>query len=271
MTAPLDRVQDEAEVPPPQGALQPAKIVNARKIDRTGYDRRMRAALQVLLLISLAPNAFAKAPRTLITVVTADWAATTGELRRWERDGKKWRAIGAPVPVVVGKSGLKTPQKKREGDGASPAGRFALGGATGYDVTAPPGMKLPYDYAGGRYCIDDPKRSDYNSVQPFVHEPDNTEPPLPYEKMRRDDQLYRYTIFVRHNDKRTSGRGSCIFLHVWRDASSPTVGCTAMALDEMRALLTWAEPSTLLVQLPRGEYVKRQRAWDLPLADSQRK
>ncbi|MGZ3426381.1 MAG: L,D-transpeptidase family protein [Polyangia bacterium] len=227
----------------------------------------MRAALQGLLLISLAPNAFAKAPpppRTLITVVTADWAATTGELRRWERDGRSWRVVGEAVPVVVGKSGLKRPQEKREGDGAAPAGRFALGEADGYDVTAPAGIKLHYEYAGGRYCIDDPKRPDYNTIQFFAHEPDNTEAPLPYEKMRRDDGLYRYAIFVRHNARRVPKLGSCIFLHVWRDASSPTVGCTAMALEELRALLAWVEPSTLLVQLPRGEYARRQRAWGLP-------
>jgi L,D-peptidoglycan transpeptidase YkuD (ErfK/YbiS/YcfS/YnhG family) len=231
----------------------------------------MRLALQGLVLVLLAPNAFAKAPAppppargTLITVVTAGWAATTGELQAWERDGKKWRAVGGAVAVVVGKSGLKTPPKKREGDGASPAGRFALGEADGYDVTAPEGIKLHYEYAGGRYCIDDPKRADYNTVQFFAHEPDNTEPPLPYEKMRRDDGLYRYTIFVKHNVKRAPKLGSCIFLHVWRDASSPTVGCTAMALDDLRALLMWVEPSTMLVQLPRGEYARRQRAWGLP-------
>jgi D-alanyl-D-alanine dipeptidase len=82
--------------------------------------------------------------------------------------------------------------------------------------------------------------------------------------MLRDDALYRYTIFVRHNDARTPGMGSCIFLHVWRDASSPTVGCTAMALEELRAILAWADSSTELVQLPRDQYDARQRDWGLP-------
>lgn len=238
----------------------------------------MRSAVQAILLLGLAPNAFAKAPPapatpgTLITVVTADWSATTGELRRWERDGKTWRAVGDAVPVVIGKSGMRLPAKKREGDGASPAGRFALGEADGYDVTAPPDIKIHYEYAGGRYCIDDPKHEGYNTVRQFAHEPDNTEAPLPYEKMRRDDGLYRYTIFVRHNDKRVPKMGSCIFLHVWKDADSPTVGCTAMALPAMRELIGWVEPSTLLVQLPRAEYARRQRAWGLPpLTAAQRK
>ena len=103
-------------------------------------------------------------------------------------------------------------------------------------------------------CVDDTKSPQYNTVT--VADTG--------EKMRRDDELYRYTIFVRHNDARTPGLGSCIFLHVWRDAQSPTVGCTAMALDDLRALLQWADSSTAFVQLPRAEYDARQRAWDLP-------
>ena len=182
----------------------------------------MRGFAQALVLALVAPNAFAKAPAKLITVVTDDWAATKGELRRWERVDGKWRAIGERVPVVVGKNGMKLKKDKREGDGASPAGRFALGDATGYDA-APTG-----------------------------------------EEMRRGDELYRYTIFVRHNDAHSPGMGSCIFLHVWRDADSPTVGCTAMALDRMRELLQWADSNTELVQLPAREYDRRQRAWGLP-------
>ena len=204
----------------------------------------MRGCKQVLLLLLLAPNAFAEAPRTLITVVTVEGKATSGELRRWERDGRAWRAVGAPVPVVVGKSGLKWPADKREGDGASPAGRFALGDATGY-AAAPPHTRLPYRIATPALrCVDDARSPLYNRVA--VADTG--------ERMLRDDALYRYTIFVRHNDARTPGMGSCIFLHVWRDASSPTVGCTAMALDDLRAILAWADSSTQLVQLTRDEY-----------------
>jgi len=222
----------------------------------------MRAVAQALLLVALTPNAFAEAPGTLITVVTPAWSATTGELRRWERDGKAWRAVGVPVPVVVGKSGLRPTQDKREGDGASPAGRFALGDATGYEP-APAGTQLPYRVATAALrCVDDPAARDYNRL---AEAPASGAPPWHSdEKMRRDDDLYRYTIFVRHNDARRPGLGSCIFLHAWRGPGSTTVGCTAMALEALRALLAWVEPSTVLVQLPRAEYRRRQRAWDLP-------
>lgn len=206
------------------------------------------------MLVALATNAFAKPPAKLIVVVTDGWSATGGELRRYERDGKLWRAVGEPVPVVVGKSGLKWPKDKREGDGASPAGRFALGGATGYEA-APPGTRLAYRVATAElHCVDDVDSALYNQVATHPRG----------EAMRRDDELYRYTIFVRHNQARLPGRGSCIFLHVWRDASTPTVGCTVMAPEPMRDLVVWSDPSTQLVQLPRQEYDARQRAWGLP-------
>jgi D-alanyl-D-alanine dipeptidase len=214
----------------------------------------MRPFVQALVLVLLAPNAFAGPPRKLITVVTAAGAATTGELRRYERDGAAWRQIGAPVAVVVGKSGLRPIADKQEGDGASPAGRFALGDATGYDAVPPP-TRLQYRVATPALrCVDDPESPEYNRVT--VADTG--------EKMRRADELYRFTIFVRHNDARTPGRGSCIFLHVWKDAASPTVGCTAMALDDLRALLAWADRATTLVQLPRDQYARVQRDWDLP-------
>ncbi|HEX9101183.1 MAG TPA: hypothetical protein VF997_03210, partial [Polyangia bacterium] len=126
----------------------------------------------------------------------------------------------------------------------------------------PAGVRLPYVVASPALrCVDDPQSPLYNRVAVADRG----------ERMRRDDELYRYTIFVRHNDARAPGAGSCIFLHVWRDAASPTVGCTAMALDELRALLVWADRSTALVQLPRGEYEARQCDWDLPPLSPQRK
>jgi len=284
----LDNVSDDAATPPPHGPLQPplpanvaAAAIPISQIGRTRYHRQMRWWLQALVVLWLAPIAFAKAPpppaspassapppvskpTKLITVVAADWASTTGELRRWERAGRKWLPVGAPVPVVLGRAGLAWPADKHEGDGRSPAGRLGLGDATGYDE-APRGMHLLYWHADDESlrCVDDPKSPMYNELidtSLLSHEP----PWSSDEPMHRDDELYRYTIFVRHNPTRTPGAGSCIFLHVWRDETSPTLGCTAMPLVAMSELITWVTNQTELVQLPREEYAKRQRAWGLP-------
>src|SRR3954447_8111900 len=73
----------------------------------------------------------------LLVVVTDDWTAVPGVMRRYERDGVRasWRAVGSEVPVVVGASGLgwgngldgigspgEPGPVKLEGDNRSPAG-----------------------------------------------------------------------------------------------------------------------------------------------------
>jgi len=186
--------------------------------------------------------------------------------------------INDPVPVVVGKSGLAwgsgllpRPRgagfdgpEKREGDGRAPAGMFALGDVTGYDAAPPGELKLRYRAATPALrCVDDGNAADYYNQ--LVDAPEGGAAPwTSAEVMRRADELYRLTIFVRHNAARTPGRGSCIFLHVWRSPRSPTVGCTAMALPVLRHLVEWADPMTVLVQLPRALYPRLAGAWDLP-------
>jgi L,D-peptidoglycan transpeptidase YkuD (ErfK/YbiS/YcfS/YnhG family) len=229
--------------------------------------------------ILLAAGTSARAEQ-LIVVVTDGWDAPTGELRRFARDGGRgaaWHAVGGVIPVVVGHAGLGwgaglRPRDgdgdgptKREGDGRAPAGRFALGDVTGYDDAAPAGTRLRYRRATPALrCVDDPAASAaYNRL---VDAPAAAPPPWrSAERMRRDDELYRLTVFVRHNDARTPGAGSCIFLHVWADPSTSTVGCTAMALPDLRTVVAWTDPSTELVQLPRAVYRRLERAWDLPL------
>lgn len=223
----------------------------------------------LVALVAWAAAARADPAHKRIVVITDGWTATRGQLLRFVRDGRGWTAVGAPVPVVVGAAGLAWARDKREGDGRAPAGRFRLGGVTGYDDAPPPGTALPYRRADAALrCVDDPASPAYNQLAVATgHDPWRSA-----ERMRRDDELYRLTLFVRHNDARVPGRGSCIFLHVWRDARSPTVGCTAMALADLRALVAWADADTELVQLPRAVYRRVRRAWDLPpLGAAQRK
>src|SRR5437016_550418 len=107
----------------------------------------MRASLGLLALL----GACASAPRTgsdlsaarplatarqLVVVRSADWQATSGELRRYQRREAGWSEVGDPAPVTLGRSGLAwgrglhgaPPGRpiKREGDGRAPAGAFAL-------------------------------------------------------------------------------------------------------------------------------------------------
>jgi L,D-peptidoglycan transpeptidase YkuD (ErfK/YbiS/YcfS/YnhG family) len=81
--------------------------------------------------------------------------------------------------------------------------------------------------------------------------------------MRRTDGLYDWVIVVGHNEARTPGAGSCIFLHV---GAGPTAGCTAMAKPALAELLAWLEPETavfLVLPAPALDTL-RARLGDLP-------
>lgn len=243
---------------------------------------RLLLALAFIVAVSasaqprMAPLVIPPEAGQLVLVVTPDWAATGGTLRRYERRGGAWQAAGEPAEVVVGRGGLGWGRglhgtgapgglggpAKREGDGRAPAGVFYLTEAFGYAEDAATG--LPYRHATDDLeCVDDPASAHYNDVlDRTTVAPDWAS----HEEMRRRDDLYRLGVVVAHNRPAEPGAGSCIFLHVWAGPRSTTSGCTAMQGAAMDALAAWldADAAPVLVQLPEAEYVRWQAAWDLP-------
>lgn len=252
----------------------------------------------LLSLLLAAPTSRVAAPTTpipastrqMILVTTPSWSATTGRLMRYERDGARWRAVGAPVTVNVGRSGLgwgrglhapsaarRGEPDKREGDGRAPAGVFRLTGAFGYADAVTTG--LPYHAStASSVCVDDPASPFYNRVFDAAatgRTPDWTS----RETMRRADDLYRLGVTVAHNgpttdaswapaagDAPTPGRGSCIFLHIQRADGVPTAGCTSMPAPALSSALAWldADADPVLVQLPSSTYRRLRAGWGLP-------
>jgi D-alanyl-D-alanine dipeptidase len=246
---------------------------------------RFCAILAVLLLAASASAQSAFSVREslavsqqMVVVTASDWKATSGWLRRFERNDQGWRINGLPIRVVLGRGGLgwgrgehplpqSGPQKK-EGDGRSPAGIFPLPYAFGY--AAPDSVreiKLPYvQCAASLECVDDTNSSYYNVIvdRQSVVAPDWNSS----EKMRMSDDEYRLGIFVEHNSSPAQpGAGSCIFMHIWKGPDVPTSGCTAMSAGAMESLLGWldAQAHPVLVQLPEAQYQRFQAAWQLPL------
>jgi L,D-peptidoglycan transpeptidase YkuD (ErfK/YbiS/YcfS/YnhG family) len=85
--------------------------------------------------------------------------------------------------------------------------------------------------------------------------------------MRRQDDLYRWVIWVGHNDRPSvPGGGSCIFLHLRAAPDATTAGCTAFDEAPMTDLLAWLDAAAhpVLVQLPAQERRRLVRTWDLP-------
>ena len=253
-----------------------------------------------LILVAAAADAAHAKPllhqqQQLITAITADWQSTAATLQLWQRDAAgHWQADGAPWTGVIGKTGAawgmglhgngvpvrpagvgatgpemertsaRSEPLKAEGDQRSPAGAFELGGAFGYaDVEQ---AKLAYAAVGPTWrCVDDSASVHYNRVfdsQGIAVDWQSA------EHMRRKDASYTLVIETRHNAAAKAGAGSCIFLHVWRDAQSPTVGCTAMPQERLRWLLGKIDPAQrpAFVLLPRSVYAEMANSWDLPPA-----
>jgi L,D-peptidoglycan transpeptidase YkuD (ErfK/YbiS/YcfS/YnhG family) len=135
------------------------------------------------------------------------------------------------VPVVLGRSGIRV--NKREGDGATPAGRFRpLRLWWRADRGPRPRARLPVRRIEPALAwCEDPSDRRYN--RPFLRSANE-----PGDRLWRADRLYDLIIEIDHNTRpRVAGRGSAVFLHVARPDRGPTAGCVAMGAGELRWLL----------------------------------
>ncbi len=232
-----------------------------------------------------APSpAVAKGPipaeaRQLVVAVVADWDAVEAELSRWERTDAEspWQRVESSWTGVIGRGaawglGLhgegppagQPGERKREGDGRSPAGVFSLGGSFGYAKDALAEARWPYTPVDKRWlCVDDGASKLYGTI---VDSARVTKDWASSEQMRRKDALYTWVVEVNHNPAHTPGQGSCIFLHVWRKAGEPTVGCTAMPQPALERVLTWLRPEAapVFALLPAAAYQALAADWGLP-------
>ena len=114
----------------------------------------------------------------MVLVVTPAWDSTSGSLRRFERATPTgaWRQVGDVEPIVVGRTGVAWDDRgvraasgepvKREGDGRSPAGVFALDSAFGFDSRQVNSwVRLPYvRLRATTECVDDARSAHYNTI-----------------------------------------------------------------------------------------------------------
>jgi L,D-peptidoglycan transpeptidase YkuD (ErfK/YbiS/YcfS/YnhG family) len=142
------------------------------------------------------------------------------------------------IPVALGRGGIKA--DKREGDGATPAGRFRLKRLWWRADRGPrPRALLSVRRIGPQDAwSEDPADRNYNRS---VHRP----PGAPGDRLMRDDHLYDLIIELDHNTRpRVAGRGSAVFIHVARPGYGPTAGCVAMKSDSLRRLLRYLDART---------------------------
>jgi L,D-peptidoglycan transpeptidase YkuD (ErfK/YbiS/YcfS/YnhG family) len=155
-------------------------------------------------------------------------------------DHRRGRIVAGPfsIPCALGRTGTR--RVKREGDGATPAGRFPLLGCFYRpDKGLRPRTRLPLAplrRADG-WC-DDPADRRYNQPVSLPY-------PGRHERMWRDDGLYDVVVDIGCNrGPAVKGRGSAIFLHLARADFAPTEGCVAVPAAVVRRLLERIGPHT---------------------------
>jgi L,D-peptidoglycan transpeptidase YkuD (ErfK/YbiS/YcfS/YnhG family) len=154
----------------------------------------------------------AKSKHAIFTVARAPGTRTRGILR----------GPGIALPVALGRAGIQA--NKREGDGATPRGRFRLRRLWWRsDRMAKPRAALPLRAIrrDDAWCEDAADRR-YN-------QPIRLSLEAPGDRLWRDDHLYDLIIELDHNTRpRVARRGSAVFIHFARPGLEPTAGCVAL-------------------------------------------
>lgn len=149
------------------------------------------------------------------------------------------RTNTAAYRCVIGEGGLA--RVKKEGDGATPIGRFPLRRVLyrADRLPNPPRTGLPSAPISrdDGWC-DDPRDTQYN--RPVK---------LPYvgkaERMWRNDGLYDLLAVIGYNDSPPEPlRGSAIFLHVATPDLEPTEGCIALRLADLQQVIAELAPGS---------------------------
>lgn len=158
----------------------------------------------------------------------------------------KWgaRFHGRHIPCSVGRGGIRV--AKKEGDGVSPAGFWRLvGGGFRPDrmVRLSSGLDLK-PIGPNDIWSDDVADPDYN------HHLRRRGYPFSHESLRRSDPLYDIVLFSDWNwPQATPGKGSAIFVHIWRGPRRRTEGCVAFARKDLLWILRrWSKQSRLFLR-----------------------
>lgn len=241
----------------------------------------MNLKILVLAILAILPAAAFQLPAgssQLLVGVSGGWDDSTVTLRFYEKTGGQWQPSSQPWKARLGKNGLRWGRglhplpagavTKKEGDGRSPAGVFAIGGAWGYATGIRKHPELYYRQVTSRdLWVEDTASPDYNRHVVLGHEPATA-----WEKkqqMKQDDPVHSLKLFIAHNapPQVVPNEGSSIFFHIWRrDGAAATAGCTTMEKSKLQWLISQIDPARqpLYVLLPKAEYDKLRSPWKLP-------
>ncbi|TQV79973.1 L,D-transpeptidase family protein [Denitrobaculum tricleocarpae] len=162
-----------------------------------------------------------------------------------EQTAEGWRARFGhrECRCAVGRSNLISAERKQEGDGATPVGRWRMLRVLYrpdriQDVQT--ALPLSAITTNDGWC-DAPEDPNYNRQVTLPFE-------ASHEKLWREDQLYDALVVLNHNsDPIVPGRGSAIFLHVARENFEATEGCVALQQDDLLKILREVDRDSAVV------------------------
>jgi L,D-peptidoglycan transpeptidase YkuD (ErfK/YbiS/YcfS/YnhG family) len=154
------------------------------------------------------------------------------------------RFMGRRFPCAIGRGGIT--RRKREGDGATPAGTHHFVGLL-YRPDRLAATQLP-DWAlptgPSDLWSDDSRDPDYNLMVRRPH-------PWGHERLQRPDPLYDLILITDWNWPRAvPGEGSAIFVHAWRRPRFPTAGCVAFSRRDLLWIARRIRHQTKLIIRP---------------------
>jgi L,D-peptidoglycan transpeptidase YkuD (ErfK/YbiS/YcfS/YnhG family) len=142
------------------------------------------------------------------------------------------------LPVALGRAGIRA--NKREGDGATPRGRFRLVRLwwRADRLSRPPsGLPVRRITPTDAWCEDPADRRYNRPIRLGAGESG--------DRLTRADHLYDLLIELDHNTRpRIARRGSAVFIHVSRPGFAPTAGCVALPRAALHRLAARLWPYT---------------------------
>lgn len=182
-----------------------------------------------------APGAGLSATVRQLITVTAAYSSSYATLRAYGLVGTTWVEKFGPWTARVGYNGVAEPGMKREGDGKTPWGTYAIGFLFG--VLPDPGVSFPYRRAHSYdYWDNDPQSPHYNEwVDTRTQDPGRNPEPM------YNVPAYNYGAVIAYNADRSPGLGSAIFFHV--GTGGATAGCVSLPQSQLVAILRWLRPA----------------------------
>lgn len=147
---------------------------------------------------------------------------------------------GRAYPCAVGRAGVAPLGGKREGDGRTPSGEFALRGLyyrpDKIQRALLPDRWKPIPLQPDDGWCDEPKDPRYNRPVKLPFAPS-------HEELWREDDVYDLIVPLGYNDDPVvPGLGSAIFFHMARPGYEPTAGCVAVTRAHLLEILARTRP-----------------------------